>query len=84
MEIAIARGLSSDQACDVGAMTYGNIASTDWKNNYIVFIAKELKIRKSDITLQGLHFVIIASLCQGTESHSNGCVAFKRLFVSVS
>ena len=47
------------------------------KTTIIVFIAKELKIRKSDITLQWLHFVM-ASLCQGTKSYCNGCVAFKK------
>ena len=68
----IAPGLSTYQACEVGAMTQGNIAST-----IIVFNAKELKISKSDVTLQWLHFVMVL-LCQDTESHCNGCVAFKK------
>ena len=42
----------------------------------IVFIAKDLKIRKGDDTFQWLHFVM-DSVCQGT-SHCNGCVAFKK------
>ena len=37
-------------------MTEANIVSTDKKTVFILFIANKLKIRKSDATLQWLHF----------------------------
>ena len=48
----IARVLSIDRVYEVGAMTEGNISSTDKKTVIIVFIAKGLKIRKNDVNLQ--------------------------------
>ena len=45
-------------------MTKANIASIDRKKVFVVFITKELKIRKSDTTYQWHHFVI-GSLCNG-------------------
>ena len=58
----IARGLNTDRAYEVGAMTKDSIDSTNKKKVNFIFITKELKIRKNDVTLQWLHFVM-ASLC---------------------
>ena len=38
---------------------------------------KELKIRKHNVTLRRLH-IVMASLCQGTMSHYNVCLAFEK------
>ena len=38
----IARGISTDQECEFGALTEGNISCTDQKNNYLCIYYQDM------------------------------------------
>ena len=47
--------------CKISAMAKGNIAITDWKKTPVIiaFIARTLKTRKTNVTLEWLHFPMV-------------------------
>ena len=57
--ICTARGLSTDRACEVGAMTEGNIASADRKNSCYCNYFQRVDNKKKQ------HHFTMVSICNG-------------------